>query len=521
MDKKMNMVGLTRNNSTWAYVRSIPKTLHSHPAFKGRKNYRRQLASITTSREEVLKLWERAHEDYEEYIAGLQQVNMPVIERNALLKRAEAFLRVHNLKPSMLAVVDENNPSKSNYERWSLSEMLEQSGIFDDMLDYAAKAGYLEQTDNPEPYNDDMPYDVAIQQQAWMLLQEPPQQNYYQHLFSDCWLEYVNKKGIDEQSREGKRVKSCFFRFIKLTGDHVITEKSVNDALVNYVDNREQERAQNTQSGRKPTPSPASIKRELNTLLAILRVGCKRFRIRINIERPEIREDVKETERHTFSTQEQFELVKVASDKTRSDYQPYKELIILIMVQTGTHITELLRLRRDKVILDGEVPHLILDGELKTSQRKRVLPLVFRVERIKQLAEMFADGSEYFFGNENAQRTADNYSAQLNKLCREVNSDSTSYSCRHAFKHLAYVKGIDAQILAILGGWSGKEAGLSRQMQGYGKSGLMNEDSLKRLEHSMLLINEHLIEQDICRKDSAQKDTASRPAVILPFHTYL
>lgn len=493
MDSKLNMVGLTRNNSTWAYVRAIPKSLHSHPSFKGKKNYRRQLASSTTPREEILKLWEEAHKDFEEYIAGLKQVNMPVIEQNALLKRAEAFLRLHNLKPSMLAVIDENNPSKGNHERWSLSEMLEQSGIFDDMLDYAAQAGYSEQIDNPESYNSDMPFDVAVQYQAWKLLQEPPKQNYYQNLFSDCWPEYVKKKGINEKSREGKRIKSCFFRFIKLVGDHVITEKSVNDALTSYVDRRELERTQNLKSGKNPTPSPASIKRELNTLLAILRVGCKRFRIRINIERPEIREDVKATERHTFTTDEQIELVKIASDTTRADYQAYKELMILLMVQTGSHITELLRLKRDKVIFNNQIPHLILDGDLKTSERKRVIPLVFKVDRIRQLAEQFNDESEFFFGKVNAQRTADNYSSQLNRLCRGVNKQSTSYSCRHAFKHLAYVKGVDAQVLAILGGWTGKEVGLSRQMQGYGKSGLSNPESLRRLEEAMELINQHLI----------------------------
>ena len=173
------------------------------------------------------------------------------------------------------------------------------------------------------------------------------------------------------------------------------------------------------------------------------------------------------------------------------------------MVQTGSHISELLRLKKDKVILNGEIPHLIMDGELKTNQRRRVIPLVYRVERIIELAAAFEDETDYFFGNEHAARTADNYSAQLNKLCQKVNAKSTSYSFRHAFKHLAYARGIDSQVLAILGGWSGKEVGLSRQMHGYGKSGLLNQDSLTRLKQASQSINQHLLDHDIATVGNA------------------
>lgn len=497
MDNKLNMIGLTRNNGTYAYVRAIPKALQSHPSFRGKRNYRRQLAPTNISRELLLKLWKQAHSDFEQYISSLKQLNTPMLEQSALIEQAERFLRMNGLEPSMLAA-----STHSQYQSWSLEQMIEQSGVFDDLFAHAAKQRY-EQAGCTIPIHDELPPALKVQEQAWKLLSVPPKQTYKQHIFSDCWKEYEAKKGIDTTAREGKRVKACFFRFLELVGDHILDEQSVNDGLINYVEIREQTRLDNQAQGYKASPSPASITRELNTLLAIFRVGAKRFRLSLNIERPEIREDLKPKERHTFSTQEQIELIHIASDQTRSDYQAYKELMILLMVQTGTHVTELIRLKRVKVILDTEIPHLILDGELKTSQRKRIIPLVFKVERIKELAERFNDESDYFFGEDNVKRTADNYSAQLNKLCREVNSESSSYSCRHAFKHLAYAKGIDAQVLAILGGWSGKEAGLSRQMQGYGKSGLMNQESLIRLQKAMFAINEHLIQTETDTKKVA------------------
>lgn len=492
MDKKMNMVGLTRNNSTWAYVRAIPKVLQSHPTFKGKKNYRRQLTSIDVSREQLVKAWEQAHTDYEVYIDRLKHLNNDVISNNNLIEQAERFLRMNNLSAGMLSA---SNQAGSDHDCWALEQAIEKSGVFDELFDHAARMSY-EQASSIVPLQKELSSNIKVQEQAWKILNEPPKHTYKLHLFSDCWNQYVEKKGLDTSSRNGKRVQACFYRFIELLGDLVLDENNINDALLAYVDLREQKRTQSLSEGGKPSPSPSSISRELNTLLAILRVGCKKFRISANIERPEIKEDVAPRERHTFSTQEQVDLVTIASDQGRSDYQAYKELMILLMVQTGTHVTELIRLRRNKVVLYSDIPHIILDGELKTSQRKRVIPLVYKIQRIRDLAEQYDDSSDYFFGETNATRTSDNYSAQLNKLCKEINPESTSYSCRHAFKHLAYAKGVDSQVLAILGGWSGKEAGLSRQMQGYGKSGLSNPESLRRLQKSMELINQHLIQDE-------------------------
>lgn len=492
MDKKMNMIGLTRNNSTWAYVRAIPKVLRSHPTFKNKKNYRRQLASIEVSREELVKVWEQAHTDFEVYIERLKQLNNDVIMNNNLIEQAERFLRMNGLSAGMLAV---SNQAGSHNDSWSLEQGIEQSGVFDELFDHVARVGY-QQAGSVVPIKQELCSTLRIQEQAWKLLNEPRKESYKLYLFSDCWTEYVAKKGLDTSVRGGKRVQACFDRFIELVGDLVLDGNNINDALASYVDLREQKRTESLSGGGRPSPSPASISRELNTLLAVLRVGCKKFRITANIERPQIKEDVSPRERHTFSTHEQLELVSLASDQSRTDYQPYKELMILLMIQTGTHVTELIRLKRNKVILDSDIPHMILDGELKTSQRKRVIPLVYKVKRIRDLAEHYYDSSDYFFGDTNASRTPDNYSAQLNKLCKEINPDSSSYSCRHAFKHLAYAKGVDAQVLAILGGWSGKEAGLSRQMQGYGKSGLVTNESLLRLQRAMLDINQHLTESE-------------------------
>jgi integrase len=492
---KFTMKGLTANNDTYAYVRSIPKALLNHPSFNGRKNYRKQLGQKSVSHDQLFQSWKQAHEDFEQYIDNLKQINIDVIDRNALIKRAESYLRANNLNAGMLSNDESLTKQDNQQQQYELKQMIEHSGIFDELFEHATKQSY-EEAAFPMNTSDSLPAHLQVQRHAWKILTQPPANNKIQYLFSDCWTIYVTKKGLDESTRATKRVKAIFSNFIKMTGDHILTEQTIDDALVRYVDEREVIRDNNIINGNKPSPSPSSIERELNTLLAIFRTTIKKHRLKIIVERPEIREDMSPTERHTFTAEEQIKLANYASDTSLSDYQPYKELMLLMMIQSGTHITELLRLQRDKVKLDHEIPHIILDGELKTQQRKRVIPLVFKVERIKELADMYKDDSEHFFGEDNANRTPDNYSIQLNKICKRVNPDSTSYSCRHSFKHHAQVKGIDTQIVANLGGWSGKDSGLSRQMLSYGSSGMLNSDSLLRLQDAMLQINEHLIEAD-------------------------
>jgi integrase len=486
------MKGLTINNDTYAYVRAIPKALLNYPSFNGKKNYRRQLGPISVNKEQLFQSWKQAHDDYEQYIDNLKEVNLGVIDKNALIKRSESFLRANNLKAGMLSNDNTLTDDDNQQHQSDLKLMIEYKGVFDELFDHGNRESYREAIS--EFSSAPLPSHLQVQKHAWKMLKHPAADNKMQYLFSDCWAIYSTQKGLDESTRATKRIKSIYFKFIKIVGDQVLSEESIDDALACYVTQREARRDNNIATGNKQSPTPSSIERELNTLLAIYRTTIKKHRLKIKIERPEVRHDLAPKERHTFTALEQLELVRIASDTSQQDYQPYKELMCLILVQSGTHITELLRLKRSKVKLDDEIPHIILDGDLKTTQRRRVIPLVYKLDRIRELSGQFLDDSEHFLGRANALRTADNYSTQLNKICTKVNPKSTSYSCRHSFKHHAQVKGIDTQILANLGGWSGKDSGLSRQMLSYGSSGLLNRDSLIKLQEAMLQINAHLVD---------------------------
>lgn len=81
----------------------------------------------------------------------------------------------------------------------------------------------------------------------------------------------------------------------------------------------------------------------------------------------------------------------------------------------------------------------------------------------------------------------------LVRMCQRINPASSPYSCRHAFKNNALGAGVNPQLVAALGGWSGKELGFNSIMADYGKTGLKHLETLEELRRAMLKINAHLM----------------------------
>jgi len=150
-------------------------------------------------------------------------------------------------------------------------------------------------------------------------------------------------------------------------------------------------------------------------------------------------------------------------------------------------------MKKDSVFLDQEVPAIKMEGDLKTKHRRRTIPLVYKVERIKELIE--AEGSEFILGKA-AQTTESNISSQIIKLLRQVNPELTAYSFRHSFKHNAQRKDINPLNIAYLGGWSGSSLNLNEIMVNYGKAGMETPEMLFKLQSVMKSINSHLLETE-------------------------
>ena len=144
------------------------------------------------------------------------------------------------------------------------------------------------------------------------------------------------------------------------------------------------------------------------------------------------------------------------------------------------------------MFLDHAVPHIDLTGQLKTTERARPNPLVFKLERIRELVELLVDGSGYVFGKV-ALKEPKTVNKALVRICQQINPAASPYSCRHAFKNNALGAGVNPQLLAALGGWSGKELGFNSIMGDYGKTGVKHLETLTELRRAMMSINAHLL----------------------------
>ncbi len=60
-------------------------------------------------------------------------------------------------------------------------------------------------------------------------------------------------------------------------------------------------------------------------------------------------------------------------------------------------------------------------------------------------------------------------------------------------KNNALGAGVNPQLLAALGGWSGKELGFNSVMADYGKTGVKHLETLAELRRAMININVHLL----------------------------
>jgi integrase len=479
----MKLKYLVSNNGSLYYQRSIPVKLQAHPTFGGRKLYRKPLKASSNSDADVLAAWTACNDVFKDLTRTLTLANSDVIEYRELMKLAESYLKANNLSPGELApdprLSDTENRlilDKRNYDVFERSLFREREDWDSDMFQNDARS-------------DPMPHSTRVIDYAWKLINEPRSDNTASRVLclSDCWGIYSDLKGLDEENRSVKKSKSRWLRMIELSGDSIVSQESVHAALDSYVAARE--------SADMP-PKGSSIAREMASLLAVLNAVIRKRRLPIVITKPLIKNASDYKQRYTFNPEEQAALVAQAADTTSKAYQPWKELAILLMAQSGCIASELQRLRTENLNLDDVVPHVVFTGELKTKNSERVNPLVYRVERIRELVAQIEDESGYVFGKAIANTTESNVSHQLSKLCKKVNEEATAYSNRHTFRAKAHSNGVDALSIALLGGWSGSDMGINTVMKNYGHTGQKHKEALEQLQRAMKQANSYLLSEE-------------------------
>jgi integrase len=475
----MKLRYLTLSKSLWIYQRRFPTDLLSHPQIKS-PIFKKSLGlNYGASDADKLAHWTGANSEFETYIELLRANNVDQLTQASKIEMAKALLARHKLEIGLLAVnpalTELQNAALTDYEKDKVLE----SGAFDELIRF----------DHPEGRKD-VNVQLEVQSIAWRMLEQPKALTNRSVSFSDCWSIYETIKQLDMDNPNNKTSQMRFKRLVQIAGDQLLTQQSLHEAMSKFVEERESDREKSIQQSGIATPSSSSINRELNTIISIFNTVVRKKNLDIVVRRPELRR-TEVQERYTFTQQEIVELVNVASDKSLAIYQPWKELMILLMAQSGSIQSELQRLKIENCHLDHQIPHIDFKGELKTKDRVRTVPIVFRLERIKELIAVINNDSGFVFGDI-APKDTKTINKALNLLCGKVNAGASAYSLRHAFKNNALASGVNVQLLAALGGWSGKELGFNDIMKGYGKTGIKQLETLKRLQQAMFQVNSFL-----------------------------
>ena len=290
------------------------------------------------------------------------------------------------------------------------------------------------------------------------------------------WGHYVKHRGLDLDSRAGKRSNSHWIKWITITGNQSIASDTL-DRIHNGLDTYVEERVAAGVKG-------ASIQRALNEVCACLRYCSKRFRFGWVIEPPAITQS--EKKRKAVMSQEQQKLL-ISKCLLVTGADASVAASIILMLQGAMMPSEVGRLDDGDIALDSSVPHLVIRNDTKTNARKRVVPVVLGVDYLK---EYLNDAIDWI------RRTTDSTpSARIKKLMREITGDEalTGHCCRHTFRVNCEASGVSSTVTSAIGGWSGASLGLSTEMLSYGDEGLAGSAVVQSLYQSSLQIHKHLL----------------------------
>lgn len=293
---------------------------------------------------------------------------------------------------------------------------------------------------------------------------------------SSLWEGYCQHRGIDIETRDGKRVHRRWQRWLAVCGDSQISNNTLNrihDGLDSYVEARIEEGAVG-----------ASIKREMADIIACFNYSSRKHRFGWVIEPPTVPRSTPK-QKAVMTQKEQKLLVRYCLNANASEAPV--AACVLLMQQGAMMPSEIRRLTPERIGLDEKLPILIIDGETKTEARKRVIPIVLGLEFIKT---HLPEALEWL-----NRTTETNHSHRIKHLLIAAtgNEALTGHCCRHTFRANSQSADVSPISAATIAGWSGKGAGFSNEMLKYGATGLSQSDVIAGLYRDSKKIHRHLL----------------------------
>ena len=208
----------------------------------------------------------------------------------------------------------------------------------------------------------------------------------------------------------------------------------------------------------------ASIKKAFACIKAIFNLAIKEHGLAIenpfsNIHLPSPTEDAKK--RIPISTMD-LKIIQTECMKIDDDLR----WLVSLISDTGMRLAEAAGLTIDDLVLDNEIPHVVIQPHshrpLKTRSSERVIPLVgaslWAAQRIKQNVT-----GEYCFPRytNNDRTNSNSASAALNKWIKSLtnNKENTIHGFRHKFRDRLRAVNSPLEMIDQIGGWSVKSVG--------------------------------------------------------------
>jgi len=487
---------LTPNNGYWVYQRRVPEDVLGHPYWNSKRLWKQPLnLPVDSPTQDVLARWQELHDLFEDALNNVRERNPHILQEREWRKKAEVHLKMFKLEPSQGSI----KGARSDSERKQKSEMrdwaMEATGAFQQLQDWDSSQRQTTHYKETGEYPEQMPNDVRIQNEAWVMFTEPTSKK-APIAFGDLWPLYEKGKSLDMDDRNNKNKKVRWQRFFDVVGDDVVTGQSITDGLREW---RNQQRSRSVKD--------QTVKKELNGIIAVINYAKSELGLLVDFIRPKIDIKTEEYERPTITPENLHSIWNSITDESLRIYQPWKEFILTILCQSSAILSEVMRIERTDIRLDAQTPHINLyDTELKTKDRKRIVPLPFRTERLKQLLEVMDHGQDSALPPTIVKKadhgwewvtSESNINHQLNKYFRLGDLEDfgyTTYSTRHSFKLYLQIAGVSMMDMAYLGGWSG-DTQMSRMLKHYGQHGIGAPEMVKRLEVAVSK-SLHFLDQD-------------------------
>ena len=485
MDKLINLKYLTQNNGYWQYERRVPKAVLSHPYWGKKKSWKRPLRlKVGAPVDNVLSAWKELHQIFETSLANIKKLNPHILDKRERRRRAEAYLKMFDLKPHHGSLEGINDGSERSRQVEYIANVRELSGAFDDYVHWeqTPQIKARKNRSSLKPRIRNMPPNVQLQREAWIAYTEEKSIK-APIVFSDLWDIYASGRNLDLNDRKNKKTLSRWRSFMDIVGNEILTNQTINDGITAWV-NAQRSRAVQDQT----------LKRELGVIRAVLNYARQAKALDLQWIIPQIDIKTEEKQRPVISKEDYQRFWELIQDETEKKYRPWKEFIFTILCQSSTILSELMRLERKDIHLDGETAYISLyDTELKPKDRKRIVPLPFRTNQLQELLELMNEGqgsalppsvvkmtgkkSEWVTSESNINRQLNDYI----KMCDSEAQGYTTYSTRHSFKLYLQIAGVNHLDILLLAGLPGNNIP-PRMLKHYGRQGIGSPETIKRLE---------------------------------------